>query len=296
MKAELLIDCKNTLGEGVQWNADHRRVWWTDIQGRRLWSCDADGGNAEAIECMERLGSFAFDPDNNILAAFESGLFRWDLERDRLDRLTDFEPEHPTSRLNDGRCDRAGRFLAGGMDEDGHKKTSSLIRYDGARQEVLETGIGVSNSICFSPDGRWMYFTDTPTLVIRRFPYDVETGALGPEQAFFTVDADAGRPDGSCVDAAGSLWNARFWGARVQEIHADGTEGRRIDVDAPQVTCACFGGAKLDRMFITTARERFTDELAEAHPLSGGLFVCEPGAVGLPEDRFAKRLFPVNGG
>ncbi|MEL7465561.1 MAG: SMP-30/gluconolactonase/LRE family protein [Pseudomonadota bacterium] len=292
MKADLLVDAKCTLGEGVQWNPDHQRIWWTDIHGRALWSCDADGGAMEMRPTIERLGSFAFDADNCILAAFESGLFRWDLERDRIDRLTDFEPEHPTSRLNDGRCDRAGRFVTGGMDEDGLKHTSTLIRYDGARQEVLERGVGVTNSICFSPDGAWMYFADTPTKTIKRYPYDTETGALGASETFFTVDGKDGFPDGSCVDAAGSLWNARFWGGRVQEIRADGTEGLRIDVDAPQVTCACFGGPKLDRLYITTAREHFTAEQGAAHPLSGGLFIAEPGAVGLPEDRFASLLFP----
>lgn len=291
MKADLLVDCRNTLGEGVQWNPDHRRIWWTDIHGRALWSCDADGGGAEKIATRERLGSFAFDPDNRILAAFESGLFRWDLDRDRLERLTEFEPDHATSRLNDGRCDRAGRFLAGGIDEDGHKQTSSLIRYDGGRQETIGTGIGVSNSLCFSPDGRWMYFTDTPTKVIRRFPYDTETGRIGEPEVFATVGERVGYPDGACVDAAGSLWSARFWGARVQEVTPDGADGRRIDVDAPQVTCCCFGDDRLDRLYITTAREGFTDEQAAAHPLSGGLFIAEPGAVGLPEDRFGTRLF-----
>lgn len=292
MKADLLVDCRNELGEGVQWNADHRRVWWTDIHGQALWSCDADGGSAETIATGERLGSFAFDPDNRILAAFESGLFRWDIERDRLERLTTFEPDHPTSRLNDGRCDRAGRFVVGGIDEDGHKQTSTLLRYDGDGVETVDTGIGVSNSICFSPDGRWMYFADTPTKVIRRYPYDTETGRIGAAEVFQKVEGRAGFPDGACVDAAGSLWSARFWGSRVQEVTAQGKDGRRVDVDAPQVTCCCFGGPKLDRLFITTARENFTEEQAAAHPLSGGLFVAEPGAVGLPEDRFGKRLFP----
>lgn len=64
-----------------------------------------------------------------------------------------------------------------------------------------------------------------------------------------------------------------------------------IEVDAPQVTCACFGGPNLDRLYITTAREHFTEEQAEKYPLSGGLFVAEPGVKGLPEDRYAKRLF-----
>ncbi len=291
MKADILIDCANTLGEGVKWNEDHQRVWWTDIHGRTLWSCDANGGDVAKIETAERLGSFAFDPDNNLLAAFESGLFRWDLERDRLDRLTDFEPKHPTSRYNDGRCDRQGRFVVGGIDEkDVRLQTSTLTRYDRA-VTLLRENIGCTNSLSFSPDGRWMYFADTPTLKVLRFPYDPITGALGPEEVFFKVDAADGFPDGSCVDATGALWNARFHGGRVQQINADGSEGMRIDVDAPQVTCACFGGRNLDRIFITTARENMPDKAFARAPLSGGLFVAEPGATGLPETRFAQRLF-----
>ena len=291
MKAALLVDAKCALGEGVQWNPDHARIWWTDIHGRALWSCDADGGAVERLATVERLGSFAFDADNRLICAFESGFFKWDIERDRLDRISDFEPDHPTSRMNDGCCDRQGRFIAGGIDEDGLKQTSSLVRYDGARVDLLETGIGVSNSICFSPDGAWMYFTDTPTKMIRRYPYDGETGALGAPEDFFSTKGRDGFPDGSCVDAAGAIWNARFWGGCVEEISPDGAPGRKVEVDAPQVTCCCFGGPDLDRLYITTARENFTEEQAEAHPLSGGLFVAEPGARGLPQSRFGSKLF-----
>ena len=289
MKAELLVDCNNILGEGVQWNADHQRVWWTDIHGRALWSCDADGGHVEKIDTEERLGSFAFDPDNNILAAFESGLFRWSPGTDRLERLTRFEPEIATSRYNDGRCDRQGRFVVGGINEDGLKQTSTLTRYDG-EIETLLSGIGCSNSICFSPDGAWFYFTDTPTKVIHRYAYDGQT--LGPPEVFATAGGGrAGFPDGACVDADGAIWSTRFWGGHVQQILADGNEGLRIDVGAPQVSCACFGGPNFDRMFITTAQDELPEKMAAAAPLSGGLFVAEPGVRGLPETRYGKSLF-----
>ena len=292
MKAELLIDSKCILAEGIQWRVDQQRLWWTDIHGCGLWHCDADGNDAVRIETPERLGSFAFDPDGRILAAFESGLFRWDLERGRLERLTQFEPDKPTTRMNDGRCDRQGRFLAGGMNEDELKPASSLIRYDGDRAETIRQNIGCSNSICFSPDGSAMYFADTPTRTILRMPYDVETGEVGQEEPFVSVDnEDEGFPDGTCVDADGALWNGRFNGFRVQQTHADGSQGLRNDLPVPQVTCACFGGPDLDRLYITTAREHMSEAQIAEHPLSGGIFVAEPGARGLPEDRFAHRLF-----
>lgn len=291
MKADLLVDCDNILGEGVQWRGQDARLWWTDIHGRKLWSCDADGGAAATIDTPERLGSFAFDPDGRLLAAFETGLFRWDIEGDRLDRLTTFEPDQPATRLNDGRCDRQGRFVVGGINEDGRRPTSSLIRYAGEGAETLATGIGVSNSLCFSPDGRWMYFADTPSNIIRRYPYDPETGALGPAETFHRTVGRTGFPDGCCVDAEGALWSARFWGGRVQRILPGGEEDMMIEVAAPQVTCACFGGPALDRLYITTAQEDLPPEQKAAWPKSGGLFVAEPGVRGLPEDGFARRLF-----
>jgi L-arabinonolactonase len=294
MRAELLIDSKCTLAEGIQWRVDQQRLWWTDIHGCALWSCDADGRDVVRMDTPERLGSFAFDPDGHMLAAFESGLFKWDLGRDRLERLTDFEPGNPTTRLNDGRCDRQGRFLVGGMNEDGLKPTSSLIRFDSGRGETLLTGIGCSNSICFSPDGTWLYFADTPTRMIQRIPYDVSTGQLGTAAVFLQLEnEEKGYPDGSCVDANGSIWNARFNGFRVQQTLADGSDGLRISLPVPQVTCACFGGPDLGRLYISTARENMSDAEVERYPLSGGIFVVSPGAIGLSEDRFAHPLFPA---
>jgi L-arabinonolactonase len=291
MKARLLVDAKCTLAEGIQWRADQQRLWWSDIHSCALWSCDEDGGDVLRRETPERLGSFAFDLDGHLLCAFESGLFRWDLDGDRLDRLTDFEPTHPTSRMNDGRCDRHGRFIAGGVNEDGLKPTSSVMRYAAGRAETVLSGIGCSNSICFSPDGRWMYFADTPTGQIQRYRYDADTGALGAPSVFYDDEAPGGFPDGSCIDADGALWNARFNGGCVQQILPDGTARLRIDVEAPQVTCACFGGADMDKLFITTARENMSETDVAQYPLSGGIFVAQPGATGLPEDRFAERLF-----
>ena len=168
MKARLLVDAKCMLAEGIQWRPDLQRLWWSDIHGCALWSCDEDGGDAVQHQTPERLGSFAFDLDGHLLCAFESGLFRWDLDGDRLDRLTDFEPNHPTSRMNDGRCDRQGRFVAGGVNENGLKPTSSVIRYAAGRAKTVLSDIGCSNSICFSPNGQWMYFADTPTGQIKR--------------------------------------------------------------------------------------------------------------------------------
>ncbi len=301
LEAELLLDCRCELGEGIQWRGDTQRLYWTDIHGKRFWSCDAEGGAVETVDLPERLGCFAFDPAGAILAAFESGLFRVDPATWQRERLSAFEPDRPTTRYNDGRCDRQGRFLAGGMNEDGLKPVSSLSRYGAAEGgetlgvETLAAGIGCSNAIAFSPDGRRLYFADTPARTIWAYDYDPAGGPLGLRAVFAEMAEDEGFPDGACVDAEGRLWNAQFNGARVQCFTADGERRTRVRLPVPQVTCCCFGGPDLDRLYITTAREDMSEADVAAAPLSGSLFVAAPGATGLEEVRFAAPLFAPEG-
>lgn len=287
MIAELLVDCRCELAEGIQWNARDQRLWWTDIHGSAIWSCAADGSDVVRRALPDRLGAFAFARDGGIIGAFATGLFRLSADLTDAKRISEFETDVPTTRYNDGRCDRQGRFIVGGMNEDGLRPVSSLTRFSGGTVETLRTGIGCSNAICFSPDGTRMYFADTPSRLIETCTYDPATGELGPWEAFHTVAEGQGYPDGACIDADGTLWNARFGGAHVQQIMPDGTPGLRIDLPVPNVTCACFGGPDLATLYITTAREHMTpDDLADA-PLSGGIFAVRPGATGLPEELFA---------
>ena len=93
LAAQLLVDCKNQLGECVLWNAREERVYWTDVYGCRLHSCDANGSEHVTRALPDKLGSFAFDPDGNLLLALASGLFRYRMDTGQCDRLTSFEPE-----------------------------------------------------------------------------------------------------------------------------------------------------------------------------------------------------------
>lgn len=290
IKAELLVDCRNTLAEGIQWHPGHGRLYWTDILGRALWSCDAEGGAVETRRFAKRIGSFAFCIDDRILLALEDELALFDPDDGSLTTLAPVEADEPRTRMNDGRVDRAGRFVFGGVDEHGLKPFSAVYQFNGVRVSRLFDGVGCANSIAFSPDGARMYFADTSGKTIERISYESD-GVLGARRTFVTLEADEGSPDGSCVDAEGALWNAQFNGARVQRFLPDGTRDIRVDLPVSQITCACFGGPELDRLYITTARENFTDAQAAAEPTAGGIFVAEVGTAfgvkGLPEERFA---------
>ncbi len=292
LQPTLLVDCKNQLGECVIWNAERQKLYWTDIYGRRLYSCDEAGSDLEVRELPDLLGSFALDPDGNLLAAFSKGLFRYQLDTGRLDRLTHFEPEVERTRLNDGRCDRAGRFVVGGCHQGFYDPVSSVISYTGGGEaRTLLRNVALTNGIAFSVDGRRMYFSDSETRVYHWYDYDPATGNLGARHVLSRIPEDAGFADGSAVDECDGLWNARYYGGLIQQYAPDGSEAMRIVMPTDCPSCVCFGGKNLDTLFITTARKDLSAEKLRAQPGAGGLFKVHVGVRGLPESRFAERLF-----
>jgi L-arabinonolactonase len=285
--AELLVDCRNALGEGVLWDPRSRRVWWTDILGRKVWSLDPSTGAAASLDVPSRVCCFAPRARGGWLMAFAEGFALYDLASgDRRD-LAAFEPELPSTRLNDGRTDRAGRFVAGGCDEGGEQPISSVWRVDAdGSATLLFGGVVCANTTCFSPDGRTMYFADSPRRVIEAIGYDPATGRLGSRRVLGAVEGP-GVPDGACVDADGCLWVAIWGGDRVERWTPDGRLDRVVEVPVHRPSCCAFGGPGLDTLFITSARKDAGEEELSRLPSSGSLYVLRPGVRGLEDAPFA---------
>lgn len=156
--------------------------------------------------------------------------------------------------------------------------------------EPIVENMEVTNSICWSLDGKTMYLADSPTNQIHSYDYDLEKGTIENKKLLHTKsDPEMGVPDGSCVDAEGYLWNA-VWrsGAgptMVQRIHPS-TGEVVFTVNMPdttsQVTCCCFGGRHYDVLFITSASE---NRDANVEPNAGGLYAVKLPFKGKPETR-----------
>ena len=287
MNPVAIVPCANTLGEGPLWNDRDGKLWWTDIHESRLHRYDPDSGAVETFETPERLCSYAFLPDkgDRILAAFETGLAYYDVATKTADWIA--RPEQGTGRrFNDGRTDRQGRFWVGTLVEDAAKAgaaSGSLFRFDGKLAPQFG-GVTISNSLCASPDGRTLYFTDTPTKVILAFDLDPETGAISGKRVF--AEVTEGYPDGAVTDSEGCLWSAR-WGAGEVVRHApDGEVMSRLKVPAKQSTCVAFGGPDLKTLFVTSAREGYDAAALAEDPQAGNLFVYRVDVAGLPSVPF----------
>lgn len=288
-RASLAIDTKCSLGEGALWCARTGRLYWTDIEGRRLFRYDPATGERAEWHMPERLATFAFtEREPVLLVGLATHLAFFDLANGQFTRIAEIEPGLNT-RLNDGKCDRQGRFVFGTMNEaDKPQPIGGFYRLnrDLSVERLPLPAPAISNSIAFSPDGATMYFCDSPTRAIHACAYGAD-GHIGPSHVFATLmDAD-GEPDGSTVDAEGGLWNAHWGAGRVVRYDAAGRETERVAVPVRQPSCVALGGPRLDTLYVTTARVGLDAAQLAAEHDTGGVFAATVARRGLPESVFA---------
>lgn len=187
----------------------------------------------------------------------------------------------PGLRFNDGGCDPDGNFYCGTMAYSQARGAGTLWRLgtDGAASAVLE-GVTISNGLCWSPEGEFAYYNDTPTGQVDVFDWSSTTG-LTRRRRFVAV---GGFPDGLCVDEQGGVWVALYGGSAVHRYTAGGVLDEVIELPVTNVTACTFGGVDLKTLFITTTRENVP---AGEQPLAGAVFTCRPGVGGIATRPYA---------
>lgn len=285
-QARLAVDARNRLGECPLWCERSGALYWTDIEGCTISRLQADG-QVRAWTLPERVGSFALcERTTQLLLGLASGIALFDLESQALSPIVAVEADEPTTRINDGRCDRQGRFVFG-MFNPAEQAVGHFYRvHPDLRIERLPLRpVAVANSIAFSPDGATMYYTDSPKRTIWCLDYGVD-GSLGTPRVFVRLSSEEGFADGSCIDADGGLWNAQWEGGCVVRYDTQGAETARLPLPVTRPTCPAFGGAELGTLYVTSARGGLDKEALRNQPEAGGLFALESRWRGLPESRF----------
>jgi sugar lactone lactonase YvrE len=282
-----VLDVRASLGECPQWSVAEQALYWVDIHAPSLNRFDPATGRNVAMPMPEAIGCYALRRGGGFVVALRSGLWfaRADGSLERRIADAPYDPEH--HRFNDGRCDRQGRFYAGFMDETRSANTAALWRLDPDLRftEVLR-GMMISNGIAWSPDGRTMYHTDTPTRVVHAYDYDPATGTPSRPRVFARWSGETDRPDGATVDAEGCYWTAFYRGGKVLRIAPGGETLAEHPLPAMCPTMCALGGPDLRTLYVTSARqERSAEELARL-PQSGGLFAMRVPVPGLPEPDF----------
>lgn len=276
-------DQTDILGESALWSVEDEALYWVDIRlpAIRRWSYAS--GTTTTWQMPDLVGSIALMRGRRLLVALRDRLEIFHLNDGTLEMLSVLDVPHADIRCNDGRCDRQGRFWFGTMNNVTRGPEGSLYRFD--RQSGCKkffSGIRIPNSLAWSPDGRTMYFADSLTYAIYRYPFDAESGTFGERQLFAQTTAPA-IPDGSCVDCDGYLWNAEHGGWRLTRYAPDGRIDRTVELPVEHPTSCAFGGPELDVLYVTTATQRMSDEQLRQQPLAGAVLALRPGVTGLPE-------------
>ncbi|MCO8309340.1 SMP-30/gluconolactonase/LRE family protein [Pseudomonas mandelii] len=297
MQAELIVDARNAVGESPVWVPEENALYWVDIPTGGLQRWNADSGHVHAWKAPQTLACIARHSAGGWVAGMESGFFHLHPHNDgNLDseRLAHVDHARPDMRLNDGRCDRQGRFWAGSMvlNMGANAADGRLYRYSAGQRGPLDaplSGFIVPNGLGFSPDGKTMYLSDSHPNVqqIWAFDYDIDSGTPSNRRLFVDMHQFLGRPDGAAVDAEGCYWICANDAGLIHRFTPDGRLDRSLPMPVKKPTMCAFGGSQLDTLFVTSIRP--ADDHDE-QSLAGGVFALNPGVKGLPEPVFNELL------
>jgi sugar lactone lactonase YvrE len=283
---------KDLLGESPCWDESSGSVWWLDsLAGvaRRL-TVEPDIGASELHLLPAPVGSMALCKRGGLLVALRDRFALYDPATRQLDTIASIDVAHPDVRLNDGKCDPWGNFIAGTLQVHrvaGETALGGLYRLSPpGGLEVLAHGIGLTNGPCFSPDGRTLYVADSSIGVRTIWAYDyMSDGPLANRRVFTQTEGLGAGPDGAAVDEEGYLWIALPRIGQLGRFAPDGSLDRLLKTPATHPTSLCFGGPALDRLYVTSISR--STNLTGTLPDDGGLWeVRGQPASGIAVGRF----------
>ncbi|MGA5078565.1 SMP-30/gluconolactonase/LRE family protein [Streptomyces griseoincarnatus] len=277
---DVAVRAEAELGEGATWDPATGRLLWIDILNSRVHTYDPATGRRTVRRTGQHVGAVKPRAGGGLVLNLRDGVGL--LDPDDTFRWLHREPV-AGRRSNDAAVAPDGGLLAGTMryDEAPGGGTLSRVTGDGTATVLLDD-VTVSNGTGWSPDGRLMYYIDTPTRRVDVFDFSGD-GTIAGRRPLAEIEEGAGFPDGLTVDADGCVWVALWDGGAVRRYTPSGELDRVIELPVPRVTCCAFGGPGLTDLYVTTARVGLT----APHPLAGSLLVVPGAGKGVAQPAFA---------
>lgn len=263
--------------EGPAWFAAGRYLVWSDIPNNRMLRFDECNGLVSIFRQPSHYSNGNTVDRQGRLVSCEHGSRR--VTRTEHDgSITVIADSYEGRRLNspndaivksDGSIWFTDPFYGIVIDYEGGKtpmeqKGCYVYRVDGSTGELslVVDDFDKPNGLAFSPDEKFLYIADTGISHtvngpkhIRRF--DVSGATLGKNKIF--ADCTAGLFDGFRFDSEGRLWTSAADGVHCYD--PDGTLLGKILV--PELVAnICFGGEKLNRLFICGTTSLYSIYLA----------------------------------
>jgi sugar lactone lactonase YvrE len=283
---------RDQLGEGPFWSEAEGALYWVDIAGRWAHRLEPATGRGRSWRMASSCSAFIPTSRGDALVALVDGVHRLDLETGETRPFA--RPDGDAgNRSNETRTDPSGRLWLGTMCNNLHPDGSPIpltrssggffvIAADGSHRRLM-ADIGITNTLCWSPDGARFYCADTLKETIWSFAYDPDGPTLTDRRVF--AQGGPGHPDGSAMDEEGCLWNARWGGGRVIRFTPDGRVDREVMLPVEQPSSCCFGGPGRRTLFVTSARQELEGLAPDS--LDGSVFAIQVDVAGMPMVPFA---------
>lgn len=277
MSARVHDDRACVLGEGAFWHPALSKLFWCDIMGRRLL---CDDGRVWYFD--EHISALGWVDAAKLFVASESALFTFDLDTESRLKVCDLEADDAATRSNDGRADPMGGFWIGTMGKQAESDAGAIYRYYKGELRRMFAPLTITNSICFSPDGRVGYFSDTHFGLVMQVPLDSDGWPAEAPVKYLDLSDEGLKPDGAIITASGDMLMAQWGAARVAQYGPDGAFKTSFALPTDHVTCPAMGGSDMSTLFVTSALQGLSVAQGQAQPDAGRTFAIETGLKGLP--------------
>lgn len=277
-EANLVSNLRLQLGEGPCWNERRKSYFFVDIRNGSIY--EHSNSDATLIHEIPLASSVCFTVDDQMVVTAGHQVLLVDVGG--IHPLAFLDVEYPSNRCNDAKIGPDGQLWVGTMDDQVIHISGSLyqIKMNGEVTKLIK-GIGISNTLAWDIKRNRFYFADSKRQELRYFSMNAISESFEDGRIFFQDNLSNDTPDGSCIDADGFIWNARWGSGSVYRISPDGQIVGQIEVPTSHVTSCCFGGEALNELLITTARDGLSIEQLASQPLAGGVFRVKLPFVGL---------------
>jgi sugar lactone lactonase YvrE len=280
---ELVVPAGADVGEGPLWDEAAERLLWVDIPAGLLHRSDPRSGEDAVQPTGAMLGAVALRRGGGLVAAVEDGFAT--LDGDGTATLRHGVSAAPDQRMNDAKCDPAGRYWGGSTAMTPALGAGALHCWDGDGARTLWDDLALPNGLGWSPDGAIFYLADSVTGVLWTAPFDLDTGSLGKRQELLRVAPAEGLPDGLCIDADGCIWLALWGGGGVRRHGPGGALLATVELPVSQPSSCAL--APDGMLYVTSARAGLDAATLAREPAAGSVFAVDAGVAPVPVAPFA---------
>jgi sugar lactone lactonase YvrE len=279
---EVAIRADAETGEGPVFDRRTGHLVWVDIPHGSLLETDLVIGQTASTSLGTSLGAAVPRAGEQGFAVAVADGFG--IVADGLLDVVDRALPEADRRMNDAKCDSAGRLWAGSTHVAYEAGAGALHCWTGTEpSRVVATGLTLPNGIGWTADDTQMYLVDSMNHHLLRASFDAATGETGEFTEFARIET--GLPDGLAVDVEGCIWVAVWGGAAVLRFDPDGRLIARVPMPVDQPSSCAFGDD--GTLYITSAWAGLDDSARARQPLAGSVFALDSGTRGVPVSAFA---------